>query len=280
MEDQPVLTNREMASLILFGALAAWALMSSKRAEVLRCARSILAMLARPTLSAPTILYIAYVAGLLVPASRLGLWESDLAGATVRWVLFSGLGLLFSLNEAIDEPGFFRRAFLRMLVVVAVIEFLTTLSSFPFWAEVLGQLVAAMAAVVAVQARSYPRAARAANTYLILFGLAALVWGAWRVIDDWSLIDHSLLLREFLLPIWLTPFALLFVFGFAVVAAYEKAFGRMRLGAEDHSPLTKQRLALVLRSGLSLSHLRLVAGREPWIANPPDSAKRGTGSER
>ena len=87
------------------------------------------------------------------------------------------------------------------------------------------------------------------------------------MIDDWSLIDRGLLFREFLLPIWLTPFALLFVFGFAVVAAYEKAFVRMWLGDESHSSLARQRLALVLRSGLSLSHLRLVAGREMWIGN-------------
>ena len=167
----------------------------------------------------------------------------------------------------IDEPGFFRRAFLRMLAVVAVVEFLATLSSFPLWAEVLGQLLAAVAAVTAAYRGRYPRAARPADAYLILFGLAALAWGVWKVVDDWSLIDHGLLLREFLLPIWLTPFALLFVFGFAVVAAYEKAFVRMQLGAGDHSPLAKQRLALVLRSGLSLAHLRLVAGREMWIGN-------------
>ncbi len=267
MEHQSVLTNRETATLILFGALAVWVLMSSNRAEVLRSTGSILAMLTRPKLSVPTILYIAFITGLLVPASWLGLWESDLVGATVRWMLFSGLGLLFSLNAAIDEPGFFRRAFLRMLAVVAVIEFLATLSSFPLWAEVLGQLLAAMAAVVAVQPGRYTRAARAANAYLILFGLAALAWGVWQVIDDWSLIDRGLLFREFLLPIWLTPFALLFVFGFAVVAAYEKAFVRMWLGDESHSSLARQRLALVLRSGLSLSHLRLVAGREMWIGN-------------
>ena len=155
MEHQSVLTNRETATLILFGALAVWVLMSSNRAEVLRSTGSILAMLTRPKLSVPTILYIAFITGLLVPASWLGLWESDLVGATVRWMLFSGLGLLFSLNAAIDEPGFFRRAFLRMLAVVAVIEFLATLSSFPLWAEVLGQLLAAMAAVVAVQPGRY-----------------------------------------------------------------------------------------------------------------------------
>lgn len=73
MENQSVLTNREIATLILFGALAVWALMSSNRAEVLRRTGSILAMLTRPKLSVPTILYIAFITGLLVPASWLGL---------------------------------------------------------------------------------------------------------------------------------------------------------------------------------------------------------------
>lgn len=95
MEHQPVLGNREIATLILFGALAAWALMSGNRAAVLRSTGSILAMLTRPKLSVPVILYTGFIAGLLVPASWLGLREADLVGATVRWLLFSGLGLFF-----------------------------------------------------------------------------------------------------------------------------------------------------------------------------------------
>ena len=100
MEHQSVLTNRETATLILFGALVVWVLMSSNRAKVLRSTGSVLATFTNPKLWMPTTLYIAFITGLLVPASWLGLWESDLVGATVRWLLFSGLGLLFSLNAA------------------------------------------------------------------------------------------------------------------------------------------------------------------------------------
>lgn len=83
-----------------------------------------------------------------------------------------------------------------MLAAVALIEFLATLSSFPLRAEIVGQLLAAMAAVIAVQAGTYPRAARTANGYLIFFGLAALAWGVWQVVEDWSLIDGGLLVLE------------------------------------------------------------------------------------
>lgn len=50
---------------------------------------------------------------------------------------------------------------------------------------------------------------------------------------DWSRVEHGLVLREFLLPIWLTPFALLLVGAYAVWAAYELAFIRMRFAGRD-----------------------------------------------
>ena len=69
--------------------------------------------------------------------------------------------------------------------------------------------------------------------YLAVFGMAALIWAGIHLIGDWSIIDHGQLLREFLLPIWMTPIALLFVYGFAVFAAYQSTFKMMRLSNDE-----------------------------------------------
>ena len=68
-----------------------------------------------------------------------------------------------------------------------------------------------------------------------------------------------MLVREFLMPLWLTPVALLMVYMHGVLAAYDSAFIRMRISKEGGS-LAKQRFALVLRVGIWLPHLRLVQG--------------------
>ena len=86
-----------------------------------------------------------------------------------------------------------------------------------------------------------------------------------------------MLLREFLVPIWLTPLALFIVYAYAVWAAYESAFARMRI-VKNHESLTRQPLALVLRTGIWLPRLRIVGNdgifriartegfREAWAA--------------
>ena len=61
------------------------------------------------------------------------------------WLVVAGLGLLFSLNQAIENPDFFRRAFFRTLTAVAVVEFVASLESFALWVEILGQLLAFVA---------------------------------------------------------------------------------------------------------------------------------------
>ena len=117
----------------------------------------------------------------------------------------------------------------------------------------------AVSAIATTSLAKAPAQRRLARTYLGIYGLCALAWGAWHLIGDWPQANHGMLIREFLLPIWLTPVALLMVYVYAVLAAYESAFIRMRIIKEDGS-LAKQRLALVLRVGTWLPLLRLVQG--------------------
>ena len=273
---EPILTNRELASLILLTALIVFVLASSNRRDTLRSLRGVFSMLVKPKLLVPTLLYVAAILGTLIPASRVGLWEPSLWKATLLWLLVSGFGLLFSLNEATQDPNFFRRAFFRTLGAVAMVEFIANLESFALWAELLGQLLAFIA-VATTSVAEHPTPRRLASTYLALFGLFALAWGGWHVMNDWSQVDHGVLVREFLVPIWLTPVALLVAFVYAVWGAYESAFIRMRFAKKDES-LAGQRLALVLRNGIWLPHLRLLGGhgalqvartsgfREAWVA--------------
>ncbi|MCP5068644.1 MAG: hypothetical protein GY946_18940 [bacterium] len=74
-----------------------------------------------------------------------------------------------------------------------------------------------------------------------------------------------MLVREFLLPVWLTPIALVFVYFFAVYAAHEGAWKRLRIWYEG--PVWRQRLAIALRCNLRLGTLRVIQGRAlPTIA--------------
>ena len=236
---------------------------------MLRSVRDIVVMLAKPKLLSSTLLYVVAILGMLIPASRFGLWEPSLWKTTAIWLLVSGLGLLFSLSKAVEDASFFRRAVMRTLGVVGIVEFIANLESFALWMEILGQLLA-VSAVTTTSLAEAPAPRRLARTYLGFYGLFALAWGAWHLIGDWPQADHGMLIREFLMPIWLTPVALIVVYVYAVLAAYESAFIRMRIIKEGGS-LAKQRLALVLRVGIWLPHLRLVQGPEAYPIARTDS---------
>ena len=52
----------------------------------------------------------------------------------------------------------------------------------------------------------------------------ALFAGIRHTVTDWADIDRGLLVREFLVPMWLTPVALVCVYAFAIYCVYEIAF--------------------------------------------------------
>lgn len=258
---EPFLTDRELTTLCLLAAPLILVLASSKGGDILPEVAALISELARPKLLIPAFLYVAVILIVLIPASRLGAWEPSLWKATVTWLLVSGFGLLLGLNEAIEDPKFFRHALLRIVGVTALFEFIANLESFPLWTEIPAQVLALLAAII-VTTRAELRMAsarRVARAYLALLGLSAVVWAVWHLVDTWSELDHTLLAREFLMPVWLTPAALLLVYVYAVVAAYELAFIRMR-GAEQEKSLWRQRLGLILRGGIWLPTLRHIRG--------------------
>jgi hypothetical protein len=221
-----------------------------------------LVSLAELPILVPLLLYVGWIFVAAVGAARLGLWDSDLLKTTILWLLLSGVGLVMRLNDAIHKPGFFRGALIKTLGIAAILEFVTALKPFPLWLEIPGQALAVMFAGVAVVAVRQPRHAPVrslANGYLAIFGIAAFIWSTAHLIAKWSDLDQGRILREFLLPIWLTPVALLFVYAFAVVAAYQSSFLRMRIWNKE-GPLLRQKLAVMLRANGRLGYLRLLSG--------------------
>lgn len=255
-------TNRELAGLIILVGFAVFVLAQPGRSEILKSAGAVLATCMKPMILIPFLLYIGWITLAASGAGEIALWNSGLMKVTILWLLFSGLALLFSLTDAISDPGFFRRAFFRVLGVVVIIEFFATLKSFPLWVEIPVRLLALPLAVVPMLAerdKKHEPSATFGAWYLGILGMSAVIWSITNLVSDWSVIDRGQLLREFLLPIWMTPIALLFVYGFSVFAAYDSTFKMMRLGNDDR-PLGRQRLAIAVRANGRLGTLRLMSG--------------------
>ena len=264
------LTNRELASLVaLFGVVVAAIVASrrtSKSAEIGRALLSALKTFMSPKILVLWGLYVCCAGAVVVLAGRFGLWNADLWSETVLWWIVSGVGLFGRGLSAATETGVFAGALKRLAVPTVYFEFVANLASFPLWLEIPAQLVAVIFVMVTVVADRDPESAcavRVAHYYLGAFGLAAIGWGISSLASGWSSIDKGLLWREFVLPLWLTPVALAFLYPLAVFAAYESVFAAMRFGARGER-LIGPRLAVTLWCSCRLSRLRILRGPAAW----------------
>ena len=261
MEGQ-LLANREIASLAILAVLLTSILLIGIRQNgtLIRSLGQAVSSFFRWQLLLPLLLYVLWVLVALIPALRIGAWDPSLWKTTVRWLLLSGFGYIFRFPAAVDQPEFFRRAILRTVGLVALAEFFTELASFPLWAEIPAQffpLIFGSISAFGARRADHARVTKLANGYLWALGLSSIGWELWKLTRDWAEIDHAAFLREFLLPIWMTPFALMYVYALAVSSVYGTIFAMMTLAA-DEQPLVKQRLAVVLRAACRLPSLRVI----------------------
>ena len=250
--ENAVLTNRDIASLVVMGLLVLVVALVVRKIDGVYSAFASLLRIGLVRIRGRLLLHLVGISAAVGAAAQIGLWGADMWKETILWFLAAGLGLLLRFKEVVNEPRFFRHELTRTVGVVAVVEFLANLSSFALWVEIPMQALAVFFLIVKSGDRSEddPKAAlaaRAAEAYLVLVGLAALAWTMWRIVVDWQEINSWALLRGFLLPIWLTPVSLLCAYVVAVVAAYRLTFRRMRVTGGGQN-LFRQRLAVTLRT--------------------------------
>ncbi len=264
------MTNREIATLVTLAAFVTLAIVAVVRGDsggrILQSGRSAFTTLLGTKIALLFAGYVGGIAATVALASGSWLWDPALWKATVLWCLISGIGLFGKAFSAVEEKGVLVGALKRVIAAVVVFEFIANLASFPLWVEIPAVLVASLCTLLAgLGSLSDENACvvKLANMYLGTFGVAAIAWASWRLLDDWSEIDAALLFREFLLPLWLTPVALLLIYPLSWFAAYEGVRARMRFAAKG-SPIRAQRLAVLIRCAGRLGALRELQGTASW----------------
>ena len=249
-----LLNNRELASLLWLGGIAAWLLVRHRR-STLEVGGKLLQAL-RPVLP-QFLLYVIWI-GFVVGAGRwLGLWDLGLLKSTVLWTVLSGVGLLVGTTEALRQSGWFRRTIIATLGATAVIEFVVNMKSFPLVFEIVLQPLMFFALVLPVVARDpeHQPVRTLSGWTSALIGLAAFGWTALGVLTEWAHLDWGELLEEAVLPVWLTVGALGFLYPLTLYMGYEQLLKRMSWRAKE-SRIPRQRLAVLVYGGPRLSVIR------------------------
>ncbi len=239
------LNNREWASLIWLGVFAVFVLCKpSVRSSLRACIRSAFT----PKLAAVWLIYLTWIAALVVLAHWVGIWKAVLTKNTVVWTATAGLASVASFTEA-WKPRYFRRAVLKAVGIVVVLEYLTTLAAFRLWAELVLQPILLLFAVAPIVAREPGERVtwqRASTWVFLVFLVAMLGHTALTLHASRDTMDWGLFALQAIWPMALALWVLVLAIGLAVVASYEQAFHRLDWIRDEDTSAWKPKLGLVL----------------------------------
>ncbi|WP_024287942.1 hypothetical protein [Cellulomonas sp. KRMCY2] len=243
------MTTRELAILALAVGFGVWVLSVKGLRKSLRDA---LRASASPAILGTLAALGIWLAGVIYFADRIGLWDTSLMPDTVLWVLGSTFATIFAALDAQKADHYFRRAALSALGVTAALQFWLNVYTFNFFVElVLQAALIALTALVTFAARDTKNAPARRFFEAILAIIVALVvlatvrgMIATRSEIDW---DHTL--KAFAFSLWLPLAVLPFIYGLALVFAYEAILKRMTKPVFGHNAPRHARAAVVLRLG-------------------------------
>lgn len=225
--------NRQLASVLLLALFAAWVL---TRGDLRQGVGSILRSLGDPKLLVPILLFVGYVAGLVLAGQRADLWDAELATDTVFCFAGTAFVLFVNMNKVAEEKHYVRRTALKTVRLTVFLEFVVNLFVLPLWAELLVQpvlIVLTSMAVVAGTKDELASVGKAVGCLLTSAVLALLVYAFARLAMDWSHIAWAHDAREFALPIWLTIGLLPALLVTSLAANYELAWVGLTFATDD-----------------------------------------------
>ena len=256
--DTGLFTNREAATLIWLAALVTYVAIKEKPKGIVKPLRTGFRLLLTPRAVIPLLAYMAWLVGAIWLGQQIHLWQPELLKPTVAWALFSGIGLYFGFTRALKQESFLKEAVLGALGATLLVEYYVNFVSFPLVVELVVQPVAILAVAVGTYAATrgeYQSVVKLCNWILVVIGSLSFAWVLWNLVIRWGDVDLALTARELILPVWLTPAGLGFVYVLAMYAGYEQAFTRISWKAQNGSTW-KVKFAFMTLVGFRLRKLR------------------------
>ena len=248
-----MLTDREIATLLIFGAIFVAALFNKTvRKSLLDVLRTIL----NKYILGPILVYLAYSAVLIWGASRLGLWNSDLLKDTLIVVFITGIGMLFSANT-IKSGGFLVKKTVASTVgLAALITFYVNLSSFNVLSEIIFQLVIGVAVILSVFAKHQKEAsskslAKFFDAIVVIGGIILIIKTTADFREVLGNEGPSRIFEPLILSIWFPLMLIPFVYLFSLVIYVQSLLNGLSAISRDN-PI-KLRVIVALLLGLHFS---------------------------
>jgi hypothetical protein len=261
LADDMTLSDREVATLFWLAVLAVY---SGRSAAV----RSSIAAAVRAFWGKAGVifaLFYAWMAVIVVAMWRVGLWQPAMLKDTLLWAIAGAALIVNSINES-KEPGFFRRRIGDAIGLAAAVEFYVNLGNLGLIGELIAQPLLTFAILVPIvlkPSKVNNPTLHLATVVRAVIVLVLLAPPAIHLINDRASIDWAETGRDFVLPIWLTVWALVFVYFLSVMSGYEQLLLHMYFANDRRGAPLKVKAAVVSKFGLGNRGVNQFAGDWP-----------------
>lgn len=231
------LNNREMAVALWVIAIAIYIFSSSKMRDVRKSFRSLLfAFFARQIISV-LILMTIYMGVVVYLMFEVDLWNSGQIKNTIFWAVAVGLMSFFKLESIKKDKSFFKQSVIDNLKILAIIQFIVSVYTFPLWLELLLVPVLALTggmSAIAETDEKYNQVKKLLDGLMIFFAIMVITYTAYMLITKFDKFSKESTLYDFIVPPLLTLFYLPFIFMMMVYSAYEQAFVRLIFAIKEN----------------------------------------------
>ncbi len=231
-----ILNNREIAIALWLLAISIYIFSSSKMADVRTAFKGVLsAFFARQIISILCLMVI-YMALVIYCLFELELWNAEQIKNTVFWCASVGFMSLFKLEQIKKDKSFFKHSVIDNLKLLAILQFVVGVYTFPLWIEILivpvVVIIGAMLAIAETD-KKYHQVKALLEYCLSFFGVVLIVYTLYMLTTNFGEFGKEKTAYDFFVSPLLTLLYLPFVFFMLVYSTYEQAFIRLKFSIKN-----------------------------------------------
>ena len=249
------ITNRDLALAFWLVVLLAW---SASKPSVRASLRALIEAITRRQILVAFGLAAATAAGISYMLSLAGLWSLSQLKGTLIWFLVACIPSMMDIPKLSEDFGAFRKAALKNFELSVLVDFYINLFHAPLLVELIVLPVATTLTAMLVLAEhkeDLKPAIRPITNALVTIGVLWLMFQTYKLFTSFTEIREINTLRDFALPLLLNLLFLPALVLYAVYAAYDSVFARIKFVVKEPSLRTFTKLALVLRCRLNYMRL-------------------------
>lgn len=252
-----IFNNREIAIGFWLLVISVYVLLFPKMVEVRSSFRHLLSAFFVRQIMSVLGLMVAYMMLIVYFLYEMDLWNTEQIKNTIFWCVSVGFMSLFKIESIKKDKSFFKHSVLDNLKLLAILQFVVGVYTFPIWIETLLVpvlvLISAMTAIAEMD-KKHHQVKVLLEYCLSVFGVILIVYTLYMLATSFGEFANEKNAYDFFVPPLLTLFYLPFVFFMLVYSTYEQIFIRLKfsIANKSHRNLAKIYALVLLNLRLSL----------------------------